>query len=52
MTAVGCEHSQDVALRAVVDCNDVMTRMLLSAVADLAFPHGLSNIYDIRIDHL
>src|SRR6266446_2222595 len=41
MTAVGCEHSQDVALRAVVDCNDVMTRMLLSAVADLAFPHGL-----------
>ena len=38
---MGREHSQNVALCAVIHSNDVTARTLLSAIADLAFPHRL-----------
>src|SRR6266446_6215055 len=50
--AMGCEHSQDVALCTVIYCNDVMARMLLSAVADPAFPHGLGPSISLSAGYL
>src|SRR5262249_34209715 len=35
------EHSEDVALRAVVDGDDMMTRAALETIAALAVPHRL-----------
>src|ERR1700736_2084798 len=40
-TAMGREHSQNVALCAVIHSHDVTARPLLSAIAELAFPHRL-----------
>src|SRR5262249_3964475 len=39
--AVCGKHSQDVALRAVIDCDDMMSGKPLAAVAVLAVPHRL-----------
>src|SRR5207302_10635366 len=50
--AMGGEHSQDVALRTIIDGDDVMTRVALQTVAALAVPHRLGPLVGLTTGDL